>query len=54
LVRRGDLEKGNWVFTHFSEEDKLCNDVIYAIQEDGKGRLWMSICIPRCRSSSCN
>jgi len=42
LLRRGDLEKGNWVFTHFSEEDKLCNDVIYAIQEDGKGRLWMS------------
>ena len=37
-----DMERKKWVFTHFCENDGLCNDVVYAIQEDGKGRLWMS------------
>ncbi|MGC9471867.1 MAG: two-component regulator propeller domain-containing protein [Bacteroidales bacterium] len=42
LLRREDLKKESWVFSHFSEESGLCNDVVYAIQEDRKGRLWMS------------
>jgi len=33
---------GQATFTNFNQNDGLCNNVVYAIQKDGKGRLWLS------------
>lgn len=38
-TRRGD---GTFDFTHYREEDGLSNNVIYGIEEDDRGRLWLS------------
>jgi len=35
-------EKGQAAFTNFNQNDGLCNNVVYAIQIDGKGKLWLS------------
>lgn len=32
----------NFVFTRYSEENGLCNNVVYAIQEDKNSNLWLS------------
>ena len=35
-------ETGHYYFRHFFEKDGLPNNVIYAIQEDQEGQLWIS------------
>lgn len=35
-------EKGQATFTNFNQINGLCNNVVYAIQKDAKGKLWLS------------
>ncbi|MFV0290252.1 MAG: two-component regulator propeller domain-containing protein [Mangrovibacterium sp.] len=41
-ICRLDKKNGDVVFTNFTENEGLCNDVIYGIEEDHKGNLWVS------------
>jgi signal transduction histidine kinase/ligand-binding sensor domain-containing protein/DNA-binding response OmpR family regulator len=36
------LPSGGYDFKNYSELNGLCNDVIYRIEEDGEGKLWIS------------
>ncbi len=35
-------EKGQVTFTNYNQVNGLCNNVVYALQKDGSGKLWLS------------
>jgi signal transduction histidine kinase/ligand-binding sensor domain-containing protein/DNA-binding response OmpR family regulator len=36
------LKSGNYIFKNYTEQDGLCNNSVYCIEEDNSGKLWIS------------